>query len=159
MKVLYFPFWNIAGYDSAVSHTKSRECRIIQSLYVRDWGTSRLSQKQLPELWLCNRRGQGALLSEHPVYHCISHIQTSLAAVSTRHVHKSDLWSLVQYEEMRNMPSVTLWEDLGSHSCSMDQLFSCKELLCSWSTDAIQFPAELFKLTLPEIVLYLSGMV
>lgn len=27
------------------------------------------------------------------------------------------------------------------------QLFSLQELLCSWSTNAIQFPAELFKLT------------
>lgn len=107
MNVSYFPYWNIVRHDSAISHTKGHVCRIIQSLYVADWGTSRLSQKQLPVLWVCNRRCQGALLSEHPAYPCISHIQTSLAAVSTGHVHKSDLWSLVRYEEMRSMPLVT----------------------------------------------------
>lgn len=107
-------------------HTQSRGCRVIQSLHVRDWGPSRLNQNQFPVLWVCNWRCPGALLSEHPAHHCISHIQTSLTAVSTGHVHKSDLWSLLQHEVRRNMALVTIWENLGSHSCSNSPPFkSC----------------------------------
>lgn len=96
---------------------------------MRDWGTSRLSQNHFPVLWVCNWRCQGAPVSEHPAHHCISHIQAPLAAVSTGHVHKSDLWSLVQHEEMRNLPLVTIWKTLGSHSCSMDQLLPSRAAL------------------------------
>lgn len=144
MNVSYFPYWNIARYDLAISH--SHVCGIIQGLYTRDWGISRLSQNQFPLIWVSNWRCWGALLSEHPAQHRISYVQASLAAVSVGHVCKLDLWSLVQYTEMRNMPSVTICEKLGFHSCSVKQLFPLQELLCSWGADAIQFPVILFKL-------------